>query len=125
MPYPVRKRDWTFSVLLLVLLYAWTVVQKLLFAEVARPFTLLAGALVLLLLFFAVVKPLKPYELARFLCFWLGSAAAFILLIQHVIIRFDLSYRAAIVLAVAVGGPYLTALLYQALKHLHSEPLHP
>ena len=68
------------------------------------------------LVFFAVVKPSNPYQLANLLALVLGLAAALIILVQDILIRHMVSYRFLIILGGTIGLPYLSAMLYKIFR---------
>ncbi len=93
--------------------YLFTVTQKYYIPENIRPFSLLFITIVLLIIFFYIVKPEKPFALSGLLSLVLGIAVAVIIVIIHMIITFDLSYKQVIIFLVAVGSPYLSGWFYQ------------
>jgi len=70
---------------------------------------------VLLLLagFFALVGPQQPFALARTVALVLGVVVTALIVVQHVILTFDLSYHAGIVLGGTVALPFVVAAAYK------------
>ena len=71
--------------------------------------------LVLLLMvgYFALVRPAAPYALARTVALALAIVVTALIVVQHVILVFDLSYKSAIVLAATVTFPFVAAAGYK------------
>jgi hypothetical protein len=99
--------------IIFIALFVFTVTQKLYIPEHIRPFTLLAAVIGGLLIFFAIVKPSSPYQLSRFLSFWFSLIVAVVIVILHIVIYHDLSYKSVIVLTVTVASPFIVGCLYK------------
>jgi hypothetical protein len=98
---------------LLVAAYLVTVSLKYWLPLPLRPPVLLAAVTGMFYLFYLVVKPADLSAVSRLLAILFGDIAALIVIVQHVVVRFDLSYKALIVVAAAVLSPYLAAWLYR------------
>ena len=108
-------KEWLLLVLLIATSYVFTVSQKHFVPQGLRPFTFGTVVLALLFYFFALTKPARPMHKAKGLALVTGGFALALILMMHVIIRFDPSYKNVIVLGVAVFGPYAAAWIYRAL----------
>ena len=96
--------------------YVFTVTQKYYIIEALRPFTYLLFLTALFFLFFYLVKPAKPLSLSNTLALVLFVVVVLIILVQDVLIMHQVSYRTLIVLAGAVGLPYLIGALYKLAR---------
>jgi hypothetical protein len=114
--YPLAKKEYALLVVIFIAGYLFTELQYLLIPEATRPFSYLLAVTVLLLLFFSLVKPERPYELARFLAVLLGAIVAVIIVIEDIIIRHTLSYKLAVVLGGAIICPLVAGSLYGILR---------
>jgi hypothetical protein len=114
--YPLKWHECLILLVLFVVLYFFTVTQRYYIPEVVRPFSLFVMVLLFLILFFFFIKPEKSFQLSRFLSLWLGIVVIVITTIKHVIIKFDLSYKSAIILTIAVVSPFITGFLYTKLN---------
>jgi len=103
-----------FIVLLFLIASAdvFTIVQKNFFPEIFRPFSYLLFVVLVLLVFFFIVKPDEPMVLAETLTVILGIIALILVVIQDVIIAYSLSWRTGIVLLGAVAGPIAAGYCY-------------
>jgi hypothetical protein len=106
-------REWKLLALLVVLATAFTVGQKHFIPAAIRPFTYGAFVLALFVTFFRLTKPERPMEKARRLALVVGGIALFLVVLLHVVIRFDPTYKNAIVVAGAVAGPFVAAWIHQ------------
>jgi hypothetical protein len=72
--------------------------------------------LLLLTTFFAVVRPPDSFALARTVALVLGVVVTALIVLQHVILTFDLSYKSGIVLGGTVALPFAVAAGYKWLS---------
>ena len=109
----LRPRDWFWLGAAVVVGRGWVAIdQDLLPQRLLMP----AFFVVLLLLlggFFALVRPAAPQALARSVALILGLVVSTMILVQHVILTFDLSYKSAIVLGAALAFPFVVATGYK------------
>jgi|GEM_PF-1028145 FtsH-binding integral membrane protein len=103
-----------FIVLLFLIASAdvFTIVQKNFFPEIFRPFSYLLFVVLVLLVFFFIIKPDEPMVLAQTLTVILGIIALILVIIQDVVIAYSLSWRTGIVLLGAVAGPIAAGYCY-------------
>jgi len=94
--------------------FLFTIAQKHFIATVPlRSAALLVVFSLLSLLFFYVVKPKEnTYSSARILAFFWGTLAALVILAEHVIVTFDISYKAIIIMAASMTAPFIGAYMY-------------
>jgi hypothetical protein len=101
----------------LALIYAWLMVDQIFISKVLFRFiALIVVAVGLLTGFFFIVKPKEPIKLAGFLSLYIGTFAVVVSVIQHVIIHFDISWKAPMIWAIAFLSPFLPAWIYRKLK---------
>jgi hypothetical protein len=104
-------------ILLFGLIYAWICVDQVFISRTPVRFLALAAlSLGLLTGYFFLVRPREPMKLAAFISLWIGSAAVVLSVIQHVIIKFDISYKGPLIWLVAFGSPFLCGLIYRTIK---------
>jgi hypothetical protein len=109
----LRWHEWLWLILLVAAGRLWVAYdQELLPQRLLMP-AFLALVLLLLVGFFALLRPARPFALARTVALALGAAVATLIVVQHVLLTFDLSYKAAIVLAATVAFPFLVAAGYK------------
>ncbi len=113
--YRFRALDYLRLIVLIVLCYAYALIDQTFVPAALRPFALLVVVLALLTLLFWRIKPDNPPLLARTLSLYLGVIVVLIILIQHVIITRDISYKVLIILAITMTSPLIAGVLYQKL----------
>jgi hypothetical protein len=62
------------------------------------------------------IRPRSAWALASTLSLGIGIVGAALIVVQHVLIRFDLSRRSVIVLAVAMLLPFVAGALYRVTR---------
>ena len=82
----------------------------------ARPFTYLLFVIVMLLVYFSFVNPEDAMALAGTLALILGVLAIVLVIIQDVVIAYQLSYRTPIIILGAIIGPYIAGWVYGAMS---------
>jgi hypothetical protein len=72
-------------------------------------------ALVLAMLagMFVLLRPQAPAALARTIALVLGLVVSVLIVVQHVILTFDVTYKAGIILAATVALPFVVATGYK------------
>jgi len=99
------------------LIYAWLMVDQIFISKVLFRFiALIVVAVALLTGFFFIVKPKEPQNLAGYLSLYIGTFAVVASVIQHIIIHFDISWKAPLIWVVAFLCPFIPAWIYQKLK---------
>jgi len=93
----------------------FTIVQTNFLPASVRPFSYLLFVVLVLIAFFFIVKPDNPMVLAQTLAVILGIIALILILIQDVILAYNLSWRTAIVLLGAVAGPVAAGYCYMKI----------
>ncbi len=109
----LRTRDWVALVALVVVGRGWMAVDQELLPQRALMSIFLVLLLALLMGFFAFVRPAQPFALARTLAVVLGPIVIVLIVIQHVIVRFDLSSKSGIVLGSTLVAPFVVAEFYR------------
>jgi hypothetical protein len=109
----LKAVDWLWLVATLAVGRAWVY-----FDQDLLPAGLLVPAFCLLVLllmagYFALVRPREPFALARTVAAALGAAVFVLIVVQHVIVTFDLTYRAGIILGTTVLFPFVVAAGYK------------
>jgi len=72
-----------------------------------------ALVLVMLAAVFALLRPQQPSALARTIALALGLVVSVLIVVQHVILTFDITYKAGIILAATLALPFAVAAGYQ------------
>ena len=117
MRYRLSFRQYSILLGLFVLIFAWVLVDQIFFPLVIQRFAaLIFVALAAMTAFFFIVKPSEPFRLANHLGALLGVLALVLAVIEHVVIRFDFSIRAALICAIAFVCPFPAALIYRLVK---------
>jgi hypothetical protein len=106
-------RGWLYLALTVVVGRAWVqfdqdwLPQRLLMpAFLLLVLALLAGA-------FAWLRPQAPSALARTIALVLGLVVGVLIVVQHVILTFDVTYKAGIILVATVALPFVAARGYR------------
>jgi len=96
--------------------YVFTASQKYFLPEAIRPFTYVLFISVLLLSFFAFLKPTAPSELSNSVCAIFFALASLAVASETVFFAVPLSYKAIIILLGAFFCPYLCGHIYSFLQ---------
>jgi hypothetical protein len=110
--YPLTLLQIIILLILVALIDVFTIVQKDLVPETARPFSYLLVVFIVLLAYFFMVLPGEPMVLATTLAVTLGIIALVLILVQDVIIAYTISWRTGIVILGAVAGPLVAGYCY-------------
>lgn len=105
-------------VLLFALNFGYVMVDQLFLPEKARPIALFIFVFITMLVYFIIVKPEKPFELSKLLSLFFGGVVFIIILITHVIITFDVSYKGLVILGATIFTPYIAGWIFKKLKAL-------
>jgi hypothetical protein len=114
--YPLSPGQFLIFLILVAIADVFTVSQKFFVPEIFRPFTYLAFVIVMLIFFFFVVRPTDPMLLARTITVILGVITVILLVVQDVLLAYNLSWKTVIVLAGAFLGPVIAGYLYVAVR---------
>ena len=93
-------------------------VDQLFLPEKLRPIALFIFVFITMLGFFVIIKPNKPYELSRLLSIIFGGVVLIIILITHVIITYDVSYKGLVILGVTFFTPFIVGWIFKKVKAL-------
>ncbi|MBN1621512.1 MAG: methyltransferase domain-containing protein [Endomicrobiales bacterium] len=118
MGYKLKWSEYVLLAVIFAVIYSWILVDQFVLPEYMRPFAFFMIALVSLIFFFFIVKPEQQNSLAGFLSIVLGSVAGVTIILQHMIVKFDVSYKAFIILAGAVVTPFIAGGVYSVYKIL-------
>jgi hypothetical protein len=114
--YPLTSSQLVLLLVMVAITDLFTVLQHDLFPEPVRPFTYLAFAFGLMLIFFFVVRPEDPVQLVGTLCVVLMILVIILILVQDVILAFQLSWKTIIVFLGAIIPPAAAGYVYQAVR---------
>lgn len=114
--YKITFNHYLLMAIIIVINYFYLQFDKLFISELLRPAVFSIVVLLSFFIFFIIVKPIQIYLLSRTLSIILGIIALIIILIQHVFILYDLTYKSAIVFVITVCTPYISGFIYQQLK---------
>jgi hypothetical protein len=117
LPYKLSFKHHLLLIGILAVIFVWLRVDQTVLPTVPGRF----AALIILILglltgFFFIVKSKEPSKMAGYLSLLVGSFAVTATLIQHVIIRFDISWKPLMICAVAFLSPFVPAWIYRKLK---------
>jgi hypothetical protein len=113
----LRFKHYLLLAAIFALIYAWLLVDQIFISKVLFRFiALIVVALTLVTVFYFIVKPKDPFKRAAFLSLYIGTFAVVAGVIQHVIIRFDISWKAPMIWVVAFLCPFIPAWIYRKIK---------
>lgn len=110
--YPLSPVQIALVLVFVAIADVFTYIQGYFVPLSVRPFTYLLFVIVMLLVYFFVVKPKDAMALAGTLALILGIIAIILVIIQDVVIAYTISYRTPIVILGAVIGPYIAGWVY-------------
>jgi hypothetical protein len=110
--YPLTTKEALLLLLVFVISGIFSNLQQYFVSPSLRPFTYVFALLLLLLAFFPVAKPADPIALAKFLAVLLGAIFAVVIVVKDLIIRQNLSWNIAVILAGAVLSPLVAGWCY-------------
>jgi hypothetical protein len=113
--YPLSPVQIALLLVFVAIADVFTYIQGYFVPLPVRPFTYLLFVIVMLLVYFFVVKPKEAMTLAGTLALILGVLVIILVIIQDVVIAYTISYRTPIVILGAVIGPYVAGYLYSVL----------
>jgi len=106
-------REWLWLAALVAIGRGWIFFDQDLLPQRSLLPVFLGLVLLLMVGYFALVRPAAPYALARTVALVLAVVVTALVVVQHVILVFDLSYKSAIVLAATVTFPFVAAAGYK------------
>jgi hypothetical protein len=113
--YPLSLVQIAILLVFVAIADVFTYVQGYVVPYSIRPVTYLLFVIVVLLVYFFIVKPKEWMALAGTLALILGVLAIILVIIQDVVIAYQISYRTPIILLGAVIEPYIAGYLYVLL----------
>lgn len=109
-----RLKEYSLLAACAAVVYLWLMVDQAFLPYDWQRFAALplvtAGVLTL---YFFILKPAEPFDLAKRVSNAIGILTAAAVLLQHVVIRFDITYKALIIFWIVVLVPYAAAGIYQ------------
>ncbi len=102
-------------ILLFAVNYGYVMIDQLFLSEKVRPFALFVFVLITMIVYFIMIKPNKPFDLSRLLSLILGVIVFIIIIVTHVIITFDISYKGVVILGVTFLTPFVAGYIYKSL----------
>jgi hypothetical protein len=112
----LRAGEWLALGALLVAGRAWIAVDQALLPQRLLMPAFLTLVLLLMAGFFALARPSNPFALARTVALVTGCVTAVLIVVQHVIVRFDLTMKSGVILAATVAFPFVTAAGYKWVR---------
>jgi hypothetical protein len=114
--YPLTIPQFIILVFFIAIADVFTVAQKYFLPESARPFSYLLFVVLVMLVFFFIVRPDDPMVLAKTLSVILGIITIILIIIQDVIIAQSLTWKTGIVFLGAVAGPIAAGYCYAMIR---------
>lgn len=111
--YKLKIKECVYLIILLAIGYIFTITQKYYIPEIIRPFTLVFVFIAIFTILYIIVKPEDPRKLSNYLSFLTFAIVLLIVIIQHIIIKFDISYKAVIILIASYLAPIPAYLIYK------------
>jgi hypothetical protein len=114
--HKLRAIEWVWFLVMLVIGRVWIRFDQELFASwlLMPAFNVLV--LLLMAAFFMAVRPARPFALARTMSVALIVAVGALIVLQHVILTFDLTYKSGIILCVTAIMPFVVAAGYKRVS---------
>lgn len=117
--YRLSTPQWGILIVFIVLSDVFTITQKYVVPEFLRPLAYVLFVILILLVFFFIVRPEDPVLLAKTLAIILGVITFVLILIQDVILAFNLSWKTIVILLGAVLAPFIAGYLYRVHQTGH------
>lgn len=114
--YKFKLSDIAVLVVLFLAGYFFTITQKYYIPGFLRIYTYFAMVDVMYSIIFALIAPKKPMELANSLAVLFGAVVLAIIIVQDIIIKFQLSWRTPVIFLGVVLIPYLAEWVYSKFK---------
>jgi hypothetical protein len=99
-------------IIIMLLCFGYILIDQFFIPENLRPIAFIIISILALLIFFIIVKPDNSFQLSRTLSLILGIVDLIIIIIFHVIIIFNISYKNFIILGSGIIIPFLDGFLY-------------
>ena len=114
--YKFKLSDVAVLVVLFLAGYFFTITQKYYIPGAIRVYTYLAMVAIMYSLIFALIAPKKPVELANSLAVIFGALVVVIIIVQDIMIKYQLSWRTPIIFLAVVVIPYLAMWVYKGKR---------
>lgn len=110
--YPLSRLQWLILIFFIALADVFTITQKYVVPEVFRPLAYVVFVAAILIVFFFIVRPVDPMLLAKTLAVILGVITLALIIVQDVILAFNLSWKTIVIFSGAVLAPFIAGHLY-------------
>lgn len=117
--YHLTPVQWIILIVFIAIVNLFTITQRYVVPEMIRPLAYVMVVIVLFLVFFFIIRPDEPPVLSQTLAIILGVIAIMLIIIQDVIIAFNLSWKTVVIFLGAILAPYIDAYLYRVLQTGH------
>jgi hypothetical protein len=117
--YHLTPVQWIILFVLIAIVNLFTITQRYMVPEMIKPLAYVMVVIVLFLVFFFIIRPDEPSVLSQTLAIILGVIAIMLIIIQDVIIAFNLSWKTVVIFLGAILAPYIDAYLYRVLRVGH------
>jgi len=116
--YRLKIHQYFILAFIIAICFGYVFVDQYFIPKEFRLAAFLTISLIFLLIFFIIVKPDKPFALARTLSLILGVFDLTVIIIFHVIITFDVSYKNFIILASGIIIPFIAGAVYLIIRKI-------
>jgi len=103
--YKLKPREYVYLILLMVIGYIFTITQKYYIPEIIRPITLIIVFAGIFMVYYKIIKPEDMKKLSNYFAGLTFAIVSVIVIIQHIIIKFDLTYKAGIIIFASYIAP--------------------
>jgi len=117
--YHLTPVQWIILIVFIAIVNLFTITQRYMVPEMIKPLAYVMVVIVLFLVFFFIIRPDEPSVLSQTLAIILGVIAIMLIIIQDVIIAFNLSWKTVVIFLGAILAPYIDAYLYRVLRVGH------
>lgn len=114
--YHLTPVQWIIFLVFIAIVNLFTITQRYMVPEMIRPLAYVMVVIVLFLVFFFIIRPDEPPVLSQTLAIILGVIAIMLIILQDVIIAFNLSWKTVVIFLGAILAPYIDAYLYRVLQ---------
>lgn len=110
--YPLTTKEALLLLVVFLISGIFSHLQQYFVAPSERPFTYVLVLFLLMLAFYPAAKPADPLQLAKFLAVVIGTIFAAMIVLKDLVIRQNLSWNIAVLLAGAVLCPLVAGWCY-------------
>ncbi len=113
--YKLRISQIIILIVLMALCFGYVLIDQIFIPEDVRLISFIIISILALLTFFIIVKPDNSFQLSRTLSLILGLSDLIIIIIFHVIVIFDISYKNFFILCSGIIIPFIVGFIYNIL----------